>query len=419
MFSRKVRWLSHSLICLTMAMAGRADVQYDLVDLDTLDGDISLFRGLNESGQVSGILLKNNALYICSWRPEDGLNKRRCHSLPQSPLITNDGQIVGSCWQRQSRGGSLGDQAALFLWDNIFSRWSFTDFRIMPAPPEQLSTTGARKMLVVYDCNDSGQILLTNHDSLLWNPAKIKLKYPHDPKRLMWLYEHGAFTAVHHPMVDAVMRINNHGQILCWHMEFDLAEQRHCPRTGVLDWKTQSFRLLQYPSWNDGNDINDRNEIVGIFFDPISQTPHGFFEDEQGCRLVLEDFNPTTLNCRGVVIGSFMDEDRQDQPAIWKNGEFSMLSDVVGLTDAHGHEWDSLDDLVAINDAGQILGRGTYQGKSHAFLLNPLPPLSLENSETVSLSGASPCAPQDPRGVEAQAHALPIGQAQLVSQETL
>jgi probable HAF family extracellular repeat protein len=75
-------------------------------------------------------------------------------------------------------------------------------------------------------------------------------------------------------------------------------------------------------------------------------------------------------NSSVIVGGSFVDADDTVYHAFVSDG--NTMVDLNSLLDSSGAGWE-LVEARAINDSGQIVGVGQFDGGTHAFLLNPLP----------------------------------------------
>jgi probable HAF family extracellular repeat protein len=84
------------------------------------------------------------------------------------------------------------------------------------------------------------------------------------------------------------------------------------------------------------------------------------------------------INDAGVVVGY-----SGSDAFVYCNGSLYDLNSIVAANSG----W-QLDQAYGINDAGQIVGTGTYQGQSHAFVLDPInQPASVPEPGTVVLIG--------------------------------
>jgi probable HAF family extracellular repeat protein len=76
------------------------------------------------------------------------------------------------------------------------------------------------------------------------------------------------------------------------------------------------------------------------------------------------------INNLGQVIGTSMAADGTMRPFIWQNGQMVELG---SLLDATGADW-VLQYVTAINNVGEIIGGGRYQGQPRTFVLTPAGP---------------------------------------------
>lgn len=175
-----------------------------------------------------------------------------------------------------------------------------------------------------------------------------------------------------------------------------------------------------------GLSINDSGHVVGIAYNSTFATPHAFYYDGvnavdignlggitasalaindselvAGYSSVLDgsehafryvggamtdlgtlgggySYGVGINNSNVVVGGSFVDVDNTIYHAFICTN--STMVDLNSLLDASGAGW-TLIEARAINDAGEIVGTGQFQGSKHAFLLMPL---TVEPSPTIA-----------------------------------
>jgi probable HAF family extracellular repeat protein len=130
--------------------------------------------------------------------------------------------------------------------------------------------------------------------------------------------------------------------------------------------------------------INDSGEVVGVV------GSHPFVWDADSGMQDLGTLWPENLttavaiNNAGQAVGSSVSPGGgpSQHAFLWANGVLTDLDDLL----APGSLW-NLTDAWDINDAGQIVGRGTINGEMHAFLLTPIP-----EPRTVVLLALTACA---------------------------
>lgn len=78
----------------------------------------------------------------------------------------------------------------------------------------------------------------------------------------------------------------------------------------------------------------------------------------------------TAINNLGQILGVSTSAAGATRPFLWQNGQ---MAEVRSLLDATGVDW-VIQTVAAINNAGQIIGSGLYQGQPRGFLMTPLAP---------------------------------------------
>jgi probable HAF family extracellular repeat protein len=116
--------------------------------------------------------------------------------------------------------------------------------------------------------------------------------------------------------------------------------------------------------------INESGSVVGA-----ANASDGYlkaFLYQNGSTRSLGTLGGTTssaygINSSGDVVGYSSDSRGRLRAFIWRDGVMYDLNSLAGGRDG----W-TLDAAYAINDSGQIVGRGTYQGQTMAFRLDPV-----------------------------------------------
>ncbi len=121
-----------------------------------------------------------------------------------------------------------------------------------------------------------------------------------------------------------------------------------------------------------GIDINDSGQVVG--YSDVSNTEQHAFLYDGGTMIDLGTLGGSTsqalgINESGTVVGWSTDSSGSSTAFVYLDGTMidlnTLLSDSIT-------GWD-LQYAYAINDSGQIIGFGTYNGQVRAFLLTPVP----------------------------------------------
>jgi probable HAF family extracellular repeat protein len=117
----------------------------------------------------------------------------------------------------------------------------------------------------------------------------------------------------------------------------------------------------------DGIAINAKGHIVGMSSNGTSV--NGFFNDgiksTKLARVGSQPFSPRALNIHDEVVGWFGPASGSGDVALWKNGQSYKL---MALLDGSSAGWTELFWAFDINDSGQIVGVGTYNGEDRAFI---------------------------------------------------
>ncbi|RUL82799.1 DUF3466 family protein [Tautonia sociabilis] len=126
--------------------------------------------------------------------------------------------------------------------------------------------------------------------------------------------------------------------------------------------------------------INDLGHAVGRYSDPVSGRTRAFFYDgSTSVDLGLLADEPTFVHARaidinnsGLIVGHVARLDNAPSfggaAVLWRNGQ---ILDLNGLIDSSSG-WRLLS-AEGINDRGQIVGFGTFEGQTRAFVLTVVP----------------------------------------------
>ena len=212
------------------------------------------------------------------------------------------------------------------------------------------------------DINDAAQTFITQSGTSIEHNITIAYKNNTD-----WSYAtiEDAFdtpSSIHLIMAYHVV-INNSGQIAFNYFD----ETRSSPLGTSVTYSTNSWQRTEILSTSpDGlftiRNINDSNQIVGSS-NGLPSIATKVDNEWKVTNLGEEVGQGRDINDSGVVVGRLED----DHAFIYIDEKTHYLKDLV----TNGLEGWHLREAANINNAGQIVGNGTFNGKQMAFLLTP------------------------------------------------
>lgn len=317
---------------------------WTITDLGTLGGSYSVATDINDLGQVVGYSEMpphlHNGVDMVSFAhgfisaPQGGALTDLGPSVDDNSNalgVNNSGQVVGYA----DLGGSLtvayvsGPNGAPLPGGPV-------------SPPYAGSINGA-SFLIAKDINNSGQII--GYDVFGYNS---------------FITKSDGVTLTNLPY-NQLARLNDAGQVV--YTGFDSQAYIWSETAGAR-------ALVPASASSTAVDINNAGQVVGQM-DSI-----GYITAPNGGALTMlgtlgGSFSaPSGINDLGQVIGMSETADGQVHAFITgPNGELIDLSTLDAIIKAG---WTNIT-VAAINDAGQIAGTGTIDGKQHAFFLSPVP----------------------------------------------
>ena len=254
--------------------------------------------------------------------------------------INNACQIVG---QSAAPGSSSGYTSRAFLWE-----------------AGVMSGFGPDTSTYAYDINDAGQIAGWVYNSYAGNPRAFFREPGGDVQELGTLGDNESRASA----------INASGHVVGWAGQAPGVEYAFVWKDGVMTslGALGGFVKDMYRSpESSAADINDLGQVVGSSYTDVDWQRHAFLWQDGHMTdlgaLPGGDYSSALgINNRGQVVG------HSSRAFLWDDGTMYKLEDLVDL----GGQWQFLMAAVAINDSGQIVGRGKRtNGSNQVFLLTP------------------------------------------------
>jgi MYXO-CTERM domain-containing protein len=307
---------------------------YSISDIGLIGGTVSVGVAISANGQVTGYFSTNGVNYDAFLY--DGV----AHDLGPFAGGNTVGSDINSTGQVVGYSQAVGVLTRAFLYDGT-----------MHDLGSLLPGGGA----IAYSINDSGQVTGTS-------PTPTAQNYEH-----AFLYDgtmHDLGTLGGRTSLGAA--INNSGQVTG---TSDTATG--LPHAFLYDGTMHDLGSLGGAS--HGLAINSSGEVVGESYPSGGGFLHAFLYDGTMHDLAVigagttNNSYATGINDRGQVVGYLAGA--SDQPFLYDS-----VHGVVNLNTliVPGSGW-SLISAADINNAGQIVGTGIFNGKDHAFILTPTP----------------------------------------------
>jgi hypothetical protein len=291
------------------------------------------------------------------------------HNLPASQYYSITDLGTGTVYDINNAGQILGSNG---IWSSSQS-WQVIDFGFTPSDMNDLGQVVGGQYLwsggVVTDLgfnatdiNDLGQIsgYMSNYDS--------NSSLPIGPNALIWSADSGInYLGIN----NTATCINNLGQV---------AGGSEIMPTFV--WSAQdSVKYIEHYGFTWVNDINDHGELVGSTWSTLYNVKDAYvpaYWSSTGEITLIRppeysaiDGGLLSINKYGVAVGYFgVTGSNGPEVFLLQNGTLTYLNEILSQDSG----W-VLSSAFGINDSGQIIGQGSFNGEVHSYLLSPAAPV--------------------------------------------
>lgn len=338
-------------------MAAAATLHWKPVNLGALnDDEESVAEGINNAGQIVGNSRKIGDNYKHPFLYANGVMEDMLAPVQQASIqpgiINNSGMVGGFTYQPQALDGG----GPFVFVQGVYTRLG--------------SGSG------IYAINDDGKAV-GNLNSQIYNPNPPAGSSPYTYRRSAFLYANGSMTDLTN-QIDALYAygINNHGDIV--------GNLSNGAAYLYRDGQVQLLGTLPGDATSLPLSINNAGAIVGIS-SPQNDIPNATVSPSSGPTagwraFLYQDGRMTDLNAaggftmsqayfinnRGHVLGVATSNGTRIA-YLYRDGGFINLSNLPELKSAG---WSDVE-FYHMNDADQIVGKGTIGGKQRALLLSP------------------------------------------------
>jgi len=342
-----------SAILFTVSSTGaQAAPQYKITNIGdpvTLGGTSSQAYDINNSGYISG-----------RYKPvTDGVAGTQSGFLYNSNTGTtqNLGNFGGS--RTSARASNSSNQVVGYSRPNEGSS-EYNAFLYKDGVLNNLGTLGTGNYSYAHAINESGQVAGHSHTNGTGTTSEA------------FIYENGSMTSIGTlgGKSAGAFDINDNGIITGTSTTASTDTQGFIYQDGVMT----SLGSLDGTGYSEARAINNKNQIVGNSLSENGNYHTFLYEDGimQDLGTLGGDSFAYDINEKGQVVGGHRSHllESSNSAYIYTDGE---MFDLTSLLSASDQESWVLKTAYSINDAGQIVGWGSFNGSNQAFLLTSVP----------------------------------------------
>ncbi len=348
MLNTRIRSLG--VFCATILVGGITTpllaYQYSIKGLGALgangESQYSKAYGINDKGQVVGISSTANGDYhaflYSNGNMQDLTSANNVYSWASS--INASGQVV------------VNSTPDLYRFHaSVYSNGAMKDLGSLPVMDGNNHSTIANAI------NNSGQVVGMSY---VGSFDEIDKPFIYSNTNMKGIDVNG------YPYDSDATAINNLGQVVGSSLVMDYTQAGNIRSQAFLysgsGGSANSFSNNS-PGWaySSARDINDLTQIIGNgSFNGVNS---GYLYNKD--NTIALNFNPNAINNSGLVVG---DSYSSLHAMLYTNGAIQDLNALINPNSG----W-HLTSATGINDLGQIIGAGSFNGLQQAFMLSPVP----------------------------------------------
>jgi len=350
---KKMLSLSAIAVLLTGGVVPAHAFSYSIVKLDGPDGSAFTAKGINNRGQIVGASVATDGSFYATLLTVNGaMNLGTQGRLGSVATGINDrGQVVGYSYMNHARY-----EARAFLWSNGV-------MQDLENPGGEYARFTSSQAVAI---NNRGQIV---GDAINPNSGSDQVQ------AIFWANgSAGSAQTLPDELSSKAYAVDNHGRAAGVLINNDSGVSHAAFWNNGVVQRLEVLPPVKWDTLSSALDINDRGQVVGLISGHLGPTlwTDGVAQDLgtlAGAAGGVNGYGGARsfyLNNPGQLAGYSMSADGSNHATLWSGGNIYDLTTLINNVDG----WTDLK-VGGLNNMGQIIGNGLFNGQEEAFLLNP------------------------------------------------